>query len=111
LANGAGKPLLGQALSHAGGTPILADSVPAEQVVLAGGHAWITNPLDAFDHRDQRLYLDWLAGRPEGDTALRHADRVVLVLRDTPAAKRMRKARAFRPAAHDANAILYVRRP
>jgi hypothetical protein len=111
LANGAGKPLLRQALSRAAGTPILADSVPAEQVALAGGRVWISNPIDAFGHRDQRLYLDWLAGRPEGDAALRHADKVVLVLRDTPAAKRMRKARAFRPAAHDANAVLYVRRP
>jgi len=111
LANGAGTPLLGQALSHAAGTPILADSVPAEQVALAGGRVWISNPIDAFGHRDQRLYLDWLAGRPEGDAALRHADKAVLVLRDTPAAKRMRKARAFRPAAHDANAVLYVRRP
>jgi hypothetical protein len=111
VANGAGTPLLDEALGHAGGTSILADSVPAEQVALAGGHVWISNPLDAFDHNDQRLYLDWLAGRPDGDAALRHADRVVLVLRGTAAAKRMRKARPFRAAAHDANAILYVRRP
>jgi hypothetical protein len=111
LANGAGKPLLDEALTDAGGASILADSVPAEQVALAGGRVWISNPLDAFDHRDQRLYLDWLAGRPAGDAALRHADRVVLVLRGTRAAKRMRRTRFFRPAAHDSNAILYVRRP
>jgi hypothetical protein len=71
----------------------------------------MSNPLDAFDLRDQRLYLDWLAGRPAGDPALRHADRIVLVIRGDAVAKRMRSATAFRPAAQDANAILYVRRP
>jgi hypothetical protein len=109
--NGAGGPLLDEALSRARGTPILADSVPAEQVALAGGRVWVSNPIDAFGHDDQRLYLDWLAGKPEGNAALGHADSVVLVLRGTAAAKRMRKTRAFRKAAHDANAVLYMRRP
>jgi len=71
----------------------------------------MSNPIDAFHRRDQRLYLDWLAGKPAGDAALRQARRVVLVIRGSPAAKRMARSRSFRPAGHDNNAILYVRRP
>jgi hypothetical protein len=80
-------------------------------VALAGGRVWMSNPLDAFDHQDQRVYLDWLDGRPEGDAALRHAPRVVLVVRDGPPAKRLRTSHAFRPVARDADTILYVRHP
>ena len=106
---GAGKPLLAEALRRAAGTPILAEAIPAEQVALAGGRVWMSNPLDAFSHRDQRLYLDWLAGRASGDAALEHA-RVVLVSRGAAPAKRLRKSPDFRQAAQDADAILYVRR-
>ena len=109
VSTGAGRALLSDALHHAGGTPILADGVPAEQVALAGGRVWMSNPLDAFDLRDQRLYLDWLAGKPGGDAALRHA-RVVLVIRSGHPAKRLRRMRAFREAGHDSNAILYIKR-
>ena len=109
--SGAGKPLLGEALRTAAGTPILADGIPAEQVALAGGRVWLSNPIDAFDNRDQRVYLDWLAGRPAGDAALLHARRAVLVIGGSDAAKLMARIRTFQPAAHDANAILYVRRP
>jgi len=110
LAAGAGTPVLDEALRRASETPILADGIPAEQVALAGGRVWMSNPIDAFSHRDQRLYLDWLAGRPSGDAALRHA-RVVLVVRGSDAAKRLKGSHTFRPFARDANAILYVRRP
>ena len=89
LASGAGDPLLDEALRRAAGTPILAESIPAEQVALAGGRVWMSNPLDAFSHRNQRLYLDWLAGRPTGDAALRYAGRVVIVIRGDAPAKRM----------------------
>jgi hypothetical protein len=106
----AGRPLLDEALRRAGGTPILAEGIPAEQVALAGGRVWMSNPIDAFDRRDQRVYLDWLMGRPAGDAALRHAG-VVLVIRNGTAAKRIRRIPAFSEAAHDANATLYVRRP
>jgi hypothetical protein len=106
----AGGPLLHEALLRAAGTPILAEGVPAEQVALAGGRVWMSNPLDAFDKQDQRVYLDWLDGRPAGDAALRHAPRVVLVIRDGAPARRLRGARDFRPVARDANVILYVRR-
>jgi hypothetical protein len=107
----AGAPLLHEALLRAAGTPILADSLPAEQVALAGGRVWMSNPLDAFDQQDQRVYLDWLDGRPGGDRALRHAPRVVLVVRDGAAAKRLRGSREFHAVTRDADTILYVRWP
>ena len=110
LSSGAGDPLLDEALRRAAGTPILAESIPAEQVALAGGRVWMSNPLDAFSHRNQRLYLDWLAGRAAGDGALQHAARVVVVIRGDAPAKRMQKAPAFRQVAHDARSILYDRR-
>jgi hypothetical protein len=110
VSTGAGKPLLDLALRRAAGTPILADGVPSEQVVLAGGRVWMSNPLDAFDHHDQRVYLDWLAGRRAGDEALRHAAQVVLAIKDDPAEKRLRRSPVFRPVARDTNAVLYARR-
>jgi hypothetical protein len=110
LSSGASKALLDVTLRRANGKPILADGIPAEQVALAGGRVWMSNPLDAFSHHDQRLYLDWLAGRPTGDAALRNSN-VVLVIRGGPAAKRLRDSTSFRPSTRDANAILYLHRP
>ena len=69
----------------------------------------MSNPIDAFSSRDQRLYLDWLAGRPSGDRALRHAH-VFLVMRGGAPAKRLRHSRTFRQLAHDSNAAVFVRR-
>jgi hypothetical protein len=109
LSTGAGRQLLDEALRRAHGTPILAAGVPAEQVAAARGRVWLSNPLDAFSHRDQRLYLDWLAGRRPGDRALERV-RVVLVIRNDAAARRLKHAAAFREAGRDDNAVLYVRR-
>ena len=109
VSTGASGRLIDQALERAHGMPILAESIPAEQVALAGGRLWMSNPLDAFRHRDQRLWLDWLAGRPAGDAALQHA-RLVLVMRNSEPSKRLRRGDAYRPVAHDSGAILYVRR-
>jgi hypothetical protein len=111
VSTGAGSQLLHEALRRAAGTPILADGVTAEQIALAGGRVWMSNPLDAFDRDDQRVYLDWLDGRPDGDAALRHAPRVVLVIRGRTRARRLRHSREFRPVERDANTILYIRRP
>jgi len=66
------------------GKPVLADSVAAEQVELAGGKVWVADPLDAFRRSDQSLYLDWLAGRRSGAAAVDHAA-FVLVRRGSPA--------------------------
>jgi hypothetical protein len=109
ISTGAGRPLLDEALHRASGSPILAEGVPAEQIAAAGGRVWLSNPIDAFGHRDQRLYLDWLAGRPAGDQALENARVVLAIRRDAPA-KRLRSAHTFAPVARDANAILFVRR-
>jgi len=109
LSTGAGKPLLVEALQRAHGTPILAEGVLAEQVALAGGRVWMSNPLDAFSRHDQRLYLDWLAGHAKGDAALQAAPRVVLVLRDSDAAHRLGHSRLAHRVASDANALLYVK--
>jgi hypothetical protein len=108
ISTGAGRQLLDEALRRAAGGPILAESVPAEQVAAAGGKVWLSNPIDAFSSHDQRLYLDWLAGRPAGDRALDKA-RVVLAIRGNAPAKRLHNSHAFAAAGHDANAILFVR--
>jgi hypothetical protein len=109
LPSGSGKSLLADALRRADGSPILADGIPAEQVAAAGGRVWMSNPIDAFGSHDQRLYLDWLAGRPSGDPALRHAQVILVSRRDAPA-KRLRHSSEFRQAAHDAKAAVFVRR-
>jgi hypothetical protein len=111
LSTGAGSVLLDQALRRAGGTPILADGVIAEQVAFSGGRIWMGNPLDAFHLRDQRTYLDWIDGRPAGALALARAPHVVLVSRHSHAMSLTARAPGFRAVASDSNAILYVRQP
>ena len=106
---GAGHTLLARALAAAAGTPILAEAELGEQVALAGGRVWISNPIDAFRRRDQRVYLDWLQGKPTGDTALLHAPRAVLVRPGSAAQLRLVRRTVFREAARDAGAVLYVR--
>jgi hypothetical protein len=107
---GATPQLLRAAARAAHGTPILADGVDAEQLALAGHRILIGNPLDAFSSREQRLYLDWLAGRAPGDAELTRV-RVVLVGAGTAAAKRLAARKDFAEAAHDRRTVLYVRAP
>ena len=109
VSTGAGAPLLHRAIRLAGGTPILAEGIPAEQIAADQGRVWLSNPLDAFRHRDQRLYLDWLAGRPAGDRALEHV-RVVVVIRGHEPAVRLRHSHIFQQVGRDTNAVVYVRR-
>jgi hypothetical protein len=110
LSQGASERVLDDALRRAGGTPILADGIPAEQIALAGGRVWMSNPLDAFDRRDQQLYLDWLDGRPNGTRALEHAPRVVLVSGGSNAGKLVARLTKVRAVASDDHVILYVKR-
>jgi hypothetical protein len=86
--------------------PVLADALLAEQVELAGGKVWVADPIDAFRHADQRLYLHWLAGEPRGAPAVDHA-RLVLVQKSSSAGRvAVADSRLVRIAA-DRSAVLY----
>ena len=104
----AGSALRDRAAQLAAGTPILADAEDAEQLALDGRRVWIANPIDAFDRPAQRLYVDWLRGRVEGDSILRQHT-VVLVQLDRPTQQRLARDRAYREVARDSAAVLYRR--
>jgi hypothetical protein len=106
--NGAGDRVRDEAARLAAGKPILADGLDAEKLALDGRRVWIANPLDAFSRSDQRLYLDWLDARPAGDVLLRGVTAVV-VTRGSAPQQRLARDRAFRRAAVDAKAAIYVR--
>jgi hypothetical protein len=110
IETGASDELVGAAVDRAAGTPILAEPLVSEQVVLAGGRVWLANPIDAFPRSDQRTYLDWVAGRPQGDRALSHAARVVITTEDGDADDRMRRNPRFQRGAAGGQAVMYVRR-
>jgi hypothetical protein len=104
----AGASLRVQAARLAAGAPILADAEDAEQLALDGRRVWIANPIDAFPRREQRLYLDWLRGRPAGDALLRQHD-VVLVRVDTAPQTRLAHDAGFREVGRDSASVLYAR--
>lgn len=106
----AGAALVRRAAAAADGKPILADPINGEQLALAGQRIWIGNPLDAFDRRQQRLYLDWLEGRPQGDGELAAASCAVLVAIESKPQRGLARNRAYRELARDARAVLYERR-
>jgi len=102
------KALAGRAA--ASGRPVLATSLLAGQVAAAGGRVWVSNPIDAFSRSDQRLYLDWLAGRREGAPAVRHAA-FVLAASGSPAGRLAVHDPRLVLVAADGDAALYrVRR-
>jgi hypothetical protein len=106
-----GDPLVRQAIALAHGTPILADGIPAEQVALAGGRIWVGNPLDAFSHRVQGAYLDWLAGDAAGRAVLHNRGiSVVLVTRGSAAQSLTASDPSFRPVVGDHGGLVYLRR-
>lgn len=105
---GAGKPLVARAIATAHGRPILADPSVAEEIAQSGGRVWIADPIDAFDRADQRLYVDWLEGKPAGDAAAAHVS-VLLVRRGSPAAQRLLASRQMRLLARDKDALLVTR--
>jgi hypothetical protein len=105
----AGPDLRAEAARLAGGKPLLADAEDAEQLALDRRRVWIANPIDAFDRRDQRLYLNWLRGRAAGNALLRRHD-VVLVQIGSPAQRQLGRRARFREVARDAAAALYLRK-
>jgi hypothetical protein len=104
----AAAPLRAQAAKLAAGQPILADAEDAEAIALDGRRVWIANPIDAFDERDQDVYLSWLRGQAGGDELLRRST-VVLVRTGTPPQRRVARTRAFTEVARDGAAVLYRR--
>jgi hypothetical protein len=110
VATSAGGPLLRKTIALAAGKPILADDLDAERLALDGQRVWIANPLDAFCRRDQRRYLEWLRGDPAGDRMRDRVGAPVLVLRGSPAERRLARDPAYRTVAHDRIAVLYARR-
>ena len=108
LPTSAGEWLRERTAVAAGGEPILADDINAEALALDGRQVWIANPLDAFRGPDQRLYLDWIAGRPAGDELLSSFS-AALVKVDSKAQARLARAAGWREAARDPQAVLYVR--
>jgi hypothetical protein len=110
VATSAGAPLLRTTIALAAGKPILADDLDAERLALDGQRVWIANPLDAFSSADQRGYLDWLHGDPAGDRLRDRIGAPLLVLRGSPAEKRLARDPAYRSVAHDRVAVLYVRK-
>jgi hypothetical protein len=109
IRSGASKAMIARALALAHGTPILAPDIDAEQIALAGGRVWLSNPLEAFAPRYQAAYLDWLQGRPSGRQALAASVNVVLVDRGSATARLTARLGGFAPAFSDANTVLYVR--
>ena len=92
------------------GRPVLASAILGQQVQLAGGSAWVDNPIDAFRRADQRLYLRWLDGKPDGASAVAHAG-YVLVVRDSAAGRLAAHDPRLSPVATTQKAALYRVRP
>ena len=107
--SGASAGLLALTIREAAGTPVLGQDLLAEQVALAGGRIVIGNPIDAFSHHDQSVYLDWIGGKAAGDADVDRA-RVVLVERHGTAERRIARDPRFVLLRHDAHAALFVRR-
>jgi hypothetical protein len=105
----AGEHLRAQAVALAGQQAILADGTDAEQLALDGRKVWISNPIDAFERADQRLYVSWLTGRPAGDALLRDR-KVVLVRVDSEPQRRLARNGDFREVGRDSSSVLYARR-
>jgi hypothetical protein len=100
--------VLRRVVEIAHGRPILAEPAVAEQLAAAGGRVWISNPLDAFNHSDQRLYLDWLQGRPSGNRLDRAAP-VIMVSASSAAARRLRRDRGYELVAASSSIRVFAR--
>lgn len=107
--SGASSSLVNGAIALAHGSPVLADGTIDEQVAMAGGRIWVGNPIDAFSHRAQAAYLDWLAGEPSGARALASAVKVVLVSRGSHTQSLMARMPDFVAARVSAGTVMYER--
>jgi hypothetical protein len=104
---GADEDLLRQAVIASQGSPVAAEGVLGEQVALAGGCVWVTNPVDAFPQLVQRNYVHWSeSGDPK---LLPQPTRVALVRRHGRAAERLMFDPAFTLIASRGDVALFVR--
>ena len=111
LVAGASEALVERTLREAGGTPVLAEPVAAEQLAAAGGRLWLANPLDAFSAKDQRLYLDWLEGeRSAADSGFAEVA-LVLTRKGSEAEEETGKLPGVRRVAADDSYVLIRTRP
>jgi hypothetical protein len=110
LQSGASRAVVARAVRLAQGTPVLAPDIVAEQVALAGGRVWLSNPLEAFSRHDQAVYIDWSQGLPSGRAALTNAIDVVLVTRGSDQQKLMDRMHGFVATYSDTSTTVYVRR-
>ncbi len=69
-----------QVVAKVGNGVTLAPAPLSEALSVEGVRLWASNPLDAFTHRDQAAYLDFLDGRSGGLLAVAAAD--VVLARD-----------------------------
>jgi hypothetical protein len=109
VSEGASPSLVARAVTLANGSPVLASDVIAEQIALAGGRVWVSDPIDAFPSSDQTRYLDWLDGSSSGLSALQAPVRLVLVQRGTGAARLTARTSGFRLISEDRRSALYER--
>lgn len=107
LPTGADRDLLRQAVAASEGSPMAAEGALGEQIALAGGCLWVTNPLDAFPRSAQRNYVHW---SESGDPALLPGlTRVALVRRHGRAAQRLGSDPTFRLVVSRDDVELFVR--
>jgi len=66
----------------------------------------VSNPIDAFPRRDQRLYLDWLDGSADGAPAVADAA-YVLAAAGSPAARVAAHDPRLRLVGSDGSALLF----
>lgn len=66
-------------VAEAGDRVVLAPAPLVESLAAAGVTVWAGNPLDAFEPDAQRAYLDFVAGQPGMEPAVRGSDVVVVV--------------------------------
>jgi hypothetical protein len=101
--------MVAHAVALAHGSPVLADGSIDEQVAVAGGRIWAGDPIDAFPHRVQETYLDWLAGEPDGVRAVSPRVRIVLVQRGSAAQTLMSHLPDFVAAGTRDGVVMYER--
>jgi hypothetical protein len=107
--SGSSPTTVARAVQLAHGGAVLAPDIVAEQVALAGGKVWLSNPLEAFSHHDQAAYFDWLQGLPNGRQAITSDVNVVVVDRGSGPQHLMAGVRNFVAASGDGTSVLYAR--